>query len=130
MREPCADLDGWSLESAEERAAANPDTFEIPPPEIRKSLRPGDFAQLIFLIHFAGEEHPQGERMWVIVRKRLDGGYLGRLDNVPATVEENEEFGYGMELPFEPRHIMDARPGNARSRALAAWFPKRRWPPD
>lgn len=65
--------------------------------------------------------------MWVIVRERTAGGYIGMLDNTPATIEENDEFWVGTELPFEFRHIIDAKPGNEYSVGLAILPPPIPW---
>ena len=40
--------DGWQLESAEARHAANPERFWIPTRLQRETLRPGDGAKLLF----------------------------------------------------------------------------------
>ena len=66
--------------------------------------------------------------MWVLVRERLDGGYLGILDNDPDAIAENDEFWSGIELPFEPRHVIDILARNENTTALAEKEPKRRWP--
>ena len=85
---------------------------------MRRVLRRGDFAKLIFRIAVAGNE--EVERMWVIVRGRVQGGYIGMLNNTPSTIAENDEFWVGTELPFEYRHIIAVRSGNDESKALAA----------
>ena len=121
MRTPDFERDGWTLEDGEERHRAAPATFEIPDIQIRERLRPGDFAQLIFRIAIDDDEDPESyERMWVIVRERIPEGYLGMLNNRPATIPENDELWVGTELPFEARHIISARPGNEESAEMAA----------
>jgi len=120
MRLPDMEMDGWCLDDGEERHRNAPSTFEIPDLEVRQILKPGDFAQLIFRIAIDDEEDPESvERMWVIVRARVDGGYLGTLNNKPATIPENDQLWVGTELPFEPRHIISARHGNEESVAIA-----------
>jgi hypothetical protein len=57
--------------------------------------------------------------MWVIVRERTATGYMGILNNQPATITENDFLWLGTELPFEPRHIITARPANEASLAIA-----------
>ena len=129
MRAPDIAIDGWCLDDAEARQAANPGRFEIPPPFVREGLWVGDFAQLIFRIAVDDDEDPEEfERMWVIVREvRDDGGYIGILDNEPGSIEENEDFWRGVDLPFEPRHVIDAKEGNDESARIAAAPPKRPW---
>lgn len=130
MREPSDDLDGWSLDDGEQRSAASPDTFIIPPRWVREALEPGDFAQLIFKIVFDDDDEPFFERMWVIVNALTDDGYMGILNNTPASVEENDRFWVGTELPFAPQHIIDVREGNVESAAIAARPPPISWPPS
>ncbi len=120
MRTPDFEIDGWCLEDGEERHRAAPETFHIPDEELRSGLEPGEFAQLIFRIALDNDKEPESvERMWVIVRERTATGYMGVLDNQPATVVENDTFWVGTELPFEPRHIISARPANAASDEIA-----------
>ncbi|KRA71710.1 hypothetical protein ASD89_12180 [Caulobacter sp. Root656] len=88
---------------------------------VRQILQPGDFAKLIFRIAVDSAEEPEAfERMWVIVRERTPGGYLGMLDNEPSAIQQNKEFWEGSELPFEPRHIIAVQQANAESRRLAS----------
>jgi hypothetical protein len=131
MREPDFDLDGWCLDDGEELHRQAPSTFWIPSPEERDGLQPGDYAKLDFRISVADPDEPVSvERMWVIVRERIPGGYFGVLDNDPDAIEENDEFWSGIELPFAPRHIINIQPRTEDSVALAAIEPKRRWPPS
>jgi hypothetical protein len=125
---PDVDRDGWSLEDGEEYHRRAPDTFHIPDRELREIMPPGAFVKLIFRIAVDDDEEPVVyERMWVIVRERIEGGYLGILDNNPFAISENDEFWSGIELPFEPRHIIEAQVPNAASLAIAEAIPKRRW---
>jgi hypothetical protein len=57
--------------------------------------------------------------MWVIVRERTPGGYIGMLDNEPDSISENNSFWLGTEVPFEYRHIITVEHGNAESIATA-----------
>jgi hypothetical protein len=66
--------------------------------------------------------------MWVVVRGRVGEHYFGVLDNNPSSIQENDEFWSGIEVPFEPRHVIDINAGNKASRALAAKRPTRAWP--
>ncbi len=104
MRSPDLERDGWCLDDGEERHRAAPKTFQIPDEDIRRGLIPGEFAQLIFRILVdPDDEDPYAvERMWVIVRERTATGYMGVLNNNPATITENDFLWVGTELPFEP----------------------------
>jgi hypothetical protein len=65
--------------------------------------------------------------MWVIVRERVPGGYMGVLDNDPTSIEENDELWSGIELPFAARHIINIEQGNENTIRALAELPKRRW---
>ena len=101
MREPDFELDGWCLDDGEEYQRASPDTFWIPDSHEREGLQPGDHAKLIFRISADDENEPVAvERMWVLVRERIDGGCLGVLNNDPYAVAQNDGLWSGVELPF------------------------------
>lgn len=117
MREPDIERDGWSLEDGEARHREHPKSFEIPELAVRQALQPGDFAKLIFKISIEDDEDSV-ERMWVIVRARTLGGYIGMLDNQPSSVVENDQFWRGTEFPFEPLHIIDVAHATAESLEL------------
>ncbi len=128
MRAPDLDEDGWCLASAADYHALDAETFEIPDEQTRSSLKPGDFAKLIFLIAVEEDEEPITDRMWVVVREAAQGGgYFGLLDNEPD-IDENDEFWLGTELPFGPEHVIEVQAGNAESRDYAARAPLRAWP--
>ncbi|AJD41666.1 DUF2314 domain-containing protein [Rhizobium sp. SEMIA 4085] len=128
MREPDIDVDGWCLDDGEEYHRAAPDTFWIPDREAREALQPGDLAKLIFRISVDDPEAPVAvERMWVLVRERIPGGYFGILDNDPEAIDDNEEFWSGIELPFAARHVINIDGRDENTIALAAQEPKRRW---
>jgi uncharacterized protein YegJ (DUF2314 family) len=79
------------------------------------------------------DDDPDGdiyERMWVIVRERVGPTYLGLLDNEPAQTGPNDMLRVGSEVPFEPRHVIDARNADEVSLAEAAREPSSRWPRD
>jgi hypothetical protein len=127
LRAPSFEEDGWRLLDGEEHHRTAPKTFWIPDLELRKRLAVGDLAKLIFEITLNPERETAVERMWVIVRERIPGGYLGMLYNEPGAIAENDEFWFGTELPFEYRHIVDVSPptkespGLARAPAPVAW---------
>jgi hypothetical protein len=128
MREPDFNLDGWCLDDGEEYHRAAPGTFWIPPREAREGLQPGDLAKLIFRISVDdADESVAVERMWVLVRESIPGGYLGILDNDPEALAPNEEFWSGIELPFGPHHIINIEVRDENTIAIAAQEPKKHW---
>jgi hypothetical protein len=124
MRLPDYDTDGWCLADAEDIHRDHPETFYLPDLAERQNLQPGDFVQLIFEID--NDDGPD-ERMWAIVREIVAGGYIGMLNNEPATITENDTLWVGTEFAFEYRHIIDCSPSNAGSRALASAPPPIPW---
>jgi hypothetical protein len=122
MRLPDLERDGWGLEDGEQYHRDAPDTFLIPDLALRKILRPGDLAKLIFRIAIEGEEHGSFERMWVIIRERTPTGYVGMLDNQPDSIPENDRLWIGTELAFDYRHIIAVEHATPESTA-AAWAP-------
>jgi hypothetical protein len=116
---PAFETDGWRLNDGEQLHREAPATFWIPDLEARKILQPGDFVKLIFeFTEVPGVPMPV-ERMWVIIRERIPGGYIGMLDNEPDFIAQNDYFWIGSELPFEYRHIINIAPGNEESRVAA-----------
>ena len=114
MNLPTISDNGYELDDGEELHRESPNTFYLPPSEVRSSLQPGQIVKLIFRIALEDEEHGQTqevERMWVIVEKSLGNGrYLGTLDNDPQCTEGIEA---GMKLVFEPRHVIQVHHGAA-----------------
>lgn len=129
MREPDLKSDGWCLDNGEADHAAAPKTFWLPDRHSREALQPSDFAKLIFRIAVDRvEEEVAVERMWVLVRQRIAGSYLGVLDNEPDGIAENDELWVGTELPFSAHHVISIQERDAASIALAGEEPRRRWP--
>ncbi len=126
MRTPDLHDDGWCLESGLERHLLHPESFPIPDEAVRTTLRPGDFAKLIFVVQVEDDE-PAVERMWVVVRENVEGGYFSLLDNEPS-IDENDEFWLGTEIPFGAEHVIEIRKGDAASVDYAARPPLRSWP--
>lgn len=99
---------GWELISGEQHQARHP-SFSLPDRKVRESLRPGDAAKLLFDIEtrVAGCVTDRGvDRMWVIVKRRVGGGYLGVLDSDPGRAE-NLNLRPGTELHFTAEHVVD-----------------------
>ena len=99
--------DGWELDDGEALHSEAPDTFYIPPVEVRQSLSVGQIVKLVFRISLNDEDGTQTqevERMWVIVQQGLvDGQYVGELNNDPYCTKEIQA---GMAVVFEPRHVI------------------------
>jgi hypothetical protein len=128
MRLPKLDVDGWCLEDGEEYHRNAPTTFWIPELSERQQLQPGDLVKLIFQIAIDDPEDDVAiERMWVIVRERVPGGYLGILDNEPSSIDENDQLWLGTEFPFQPKHIINIDDPNDETLRVASATPKRRW---
>ncbi len=129
MREPDFGIDGWCLDDGEAYHAEAPETFWLPERSRREALQPGDLAKLIFRISVDNEnENVAIERMWVLVRKLIPGGYLGVLDNEPDAIAENEEFWLGTELPFSAKHVINIEERDSNTMALAQEEPRKHWP--
>jgi hypothetical protein len=104
---PTIEADGWVLVSAEERAAAAPDTFYIPSRAARESLHPGDGVKLLFDIETreGGQIVDRGvDRMWVIVKAKTGNSYVGILDSDPGAVE-NLKLRERDLVTFGPEHV-------------------------
>lgn len=109
MNQASIERDGWTLLSAEERHEQSPASFWIPARVRRDSLQPGDAAKLLFDIEAraAGDVVDRGvDRMWVIVKRRTESGYLGVLDSDPGEAE-NLELRPGHLVYFSAEHICD-----------------------
>ena len=107
VRFPTNEGHGWRLVSVEGRYADHPDTFQIPSHDQRSCLLPGDGAKLLFDIETSenGRVIDRGvDRMWVIVRLRREGRYLGVLDSDPGTAD-GLVLHAGDEIVFGPEHV-------------------------
>src|SRR3954469_7553895 len=94
----------WRLESATDRHAEAPDTFEIPSGKVRNGLGRGDLAKLLFFLD-DGRGNAGVERMWVTVVDVDGDGFIGRLENQPMTrgvIERGEHVRFG------PDHVASA----------------------
>jgi hypothetical protein len=101
--------DGWTLVSAEARHAEHPGSFVIPELKDRDSLTPGDAAKLLFDIETreGGRVIDRGvDRMWVIVKRRIDDNYIGVLESNPG-ISEGLTLRPGIEVLFRSEHISD-----------------------
>lgn len=133
MRLASLQRDGWDLRSAEEAHREHPDTFWIPSLEVRRNLRRGHGAKLLFRIaasHDEGGVELAAERMWVVVSERVGESYLGRLVNEPESRSgiRRSDLRIGDEVAFGPQHIADVdEPPEAYVKRLFEEPPRRRW---
>jgi hypothetical protein len=98
-------MPSWTLENADEVAAANKYTFFKSPRETISLVRPGEVVKLIFVFESENPEAPRAERMWVIVDQiHPDGHFVGRLDNEPQWIDD---LKLGDEVTFDARHIIN-----------------------
>lgn len=136
MRQAQLSTDFWELRSGEALNRQQPDTFWIPPLHERQNLDKGQAAKLIFDIEAddeSGVVHLTGERMWVIVAERVDGGYVGILDNQPSSLNPHPDtyLCFGAEIPFLPEHVIDiATPPAEYVEWQLRQEPERHWPRD
>lgn len=103
------ETDYWELRSAEKSHRENPDKFWIPELEVKQNLKRGDAVKLIFDFEGNGEDGQieiGGERMWVIVKEKIDDFYLGILDNQPAGIDQGF-LDKNSEIYFKAEHIID-----------------------
>ena len=106
---PTIENDGWTLLSAEQRAALAPDMFSLPTKAEREALSVGAAAKLLFDIETrsGGKVVDRGtERMWVIVKSRREKNYVGVLDNNPGGAD-NLNLHAGDLILFGPEHICE-----------------------
>lgn len=97
-----------SLRSAEESHRENPRTFSIPRSDERKNLKVGDIVKMVFE---PCQPEESAERMWIIVKKRTGKGYIGELNNQPATIDNLE---LGDEFEFGPEHVIATQTDKTR----------------
>jgi hypothetical protein len=113
LRLATLDLDGWELNSGLAQHHRTPETFYMPSEKERRTLVEGDIVKLIFNISIPPDEDdpdaPQtfGERMWVIVQRRVGPYYVGELNNNPVTSDEQDKLYAGSEVIFLPEHVID-----------------------
>ena len=94
----------WKLEDAQIIANEFPYTFYKPSSEVVSLLKEGNKVKLICEFESDDPEVPQAERMWVEIKERKKGKYVGVLDNEPAYIKD---LNLGDTVEFEERHIVD-----------------------
>jgi hypothetical protein len=112
----------------------NPENFWIPPLSERENLKVGDAAKLIFDIEGEDENgniEIQGERMWVIIREKVNDIYIGILDSPPTCIDPESDFYLwpGSEIPFKAEHVIeiDTPPEEYRDLLIHS-EPEKTWP--
>lgn len=78
----------------------NPNTFFIPCEHLRNNLKPGTHVKLVFC---SKKDNSFSERMWVLVTKKTDTGYIGTLANDPFIVDE---LKFNNEIEFSSEHVI------------------------
>ena len=90
----------FELVDAEAWHAEHPDSYWIPPLEVRANLTVGNYAKLDFRY-----SEREGECMWVEITEVKPRGYVGSLRNHTLY---DVDLPYGVRIQFEFRHIIDA----------------------
>jgi hypothetical protein len=98
----------YTLDNGVELYDEFPDTFDLPSEAERTTLRPGDFAKLIF--RMTNGEKVAVERMWVRVLELRPQGYVGALANKPYCTEA---ITIGMRVGFSAAYVIQVRRGEA-----------------
>lgn len=95
----------WHLRDATKIAAEAKYTFYLPSKATIAALQVGDVVKLMFALRNPAEDEPPAERMWVKI-EMIDGsgGFLGRLANDPAVIED---LNYNDHVRFSECHIMN-----------------------
>lgn len=112
MRLRTLEIDSWQLQSAETSRLRNPAPFLLPPPELRRDLKPGDAVRLIFDVETRdglGTAMLTSVRLWVVVRERVGDVHVGTLDTEPGILpwKNPEGLRRGVEIPFKAEHVIE-----------------------
>jgi hypothetical protein len=107
VRLPTMELDGYRLASGVVSNEKWPKSFPIPPERLRRRLRKGYSAKLVFQIRLPKQRHPFGERMWVNIDGRDGPYYVGTLHNQPLCYGTQKNLKRGQKVVFLPEHIVD-----------------------
>lgn len=107
MRLPTTELDGYRLVSGVVSNEKWPKTFPIPPEWLRRRLRKGHSAKLVFDIRLPKQRQLFGERMWVDIEGRDGPYYVGTLLNEPVCYGAQRNLKRGQKVVFLPEHIVD-----------------------
>ena len=103
-----ASIGTFKLADVEELAAEWPDTYVIPPRELRERFQPRESVKLVWT------DGTYTERMWALILKNDNGRYIGILDNDPIDMEIKQ----GTVVEFGPEHVLE-RPTSGDEHELA-----------
>lgn len=120
-------MPSWTLDDADEIAAAHPYTFYKPSGAVIDRVAVGENVKLVFRFEHDDPEAPAAERMWVLVDS-IDGagGFTGRLDNEPFWIRD---LKVGDPVSFRACNIVATRhdePDNLPARYAKRCFVTRR----
>ena len=93
----------WHLENAFEIQKESPYTFYLPPQTSIDKLEKGDLVKLIFKFYSDAPKAPNAERMWVIIKEKNKGKFIGELNNQPFFIND---IKVGDIIEFENKHII------------------------
>lgn len=91
----------YTLIDGVERNDDNPDTFYIPSVKDKETVNFGTLVKLGFETDDC--EECGGERMWVVVTQKTEGGFVGTLNNHPVFLD----LKFGDVVHFESKNIID-----------------------
>jgi uncharacterized protein YegJ (DUF2314 family) len=91
----------YTLIDGVERNSENPDTFYIPNEKDKETVQFGTLVKLGFETNEC--EECGGERMWVVVTQKTEGGFVGTLRNQPVFMDLN----FGDVVHFQSKNIID-----------------------
>lgn len=91
----------YTLIDGVERNSENPDTFYIPSKEDKETVNIGTLVKLGFETNDI--EECGGERMWVVVTQKTEGGFVGTLRNNPVFMD----LDFGDVVHFQSKNIID-----------------------
>ena len=103
-----ASIGTFHLANVEELAAEWPDTYVIPPRELRERFQPSESVKLVWT------DGTYTERMWALILNNDNGRYIGILDNDPIDMEIKQ----GTVVEFGPEHVLE-RPTSGDEHELA-----------
>ena len=101
--------DHYVLDECEERHEESPDNFYLPELSKRQNLEVGDLVKLIFRMEEKSE--PKSlvvERMWVIVKDKIEEYFIGELDNDPYG---NVFLSSKDQVVFQAKHVIQIYEG-------------------
>ena len=124
--------DGWELRSGEQSHRDHPETFLIPPAEVRHGLQRGDVVRLVVEFRVEGGVPPVvSERVWAMVAEKHGDRYLGLLLHDPQSIVTGDDVYLkgAAEVAFDAEHVIDTQETSDQLVAVVLGEPPtRRWP--